>query len=98
MRDRQGPDGGSEVLMIDELSLGLAPKVVDELVAKLKEINANGTSILIVEQDVATALSVAHRGFVLDIGRIVTTDTTQALAESPEIRRAYLGAEMELAS
>jgi branched-chain amino acid transport system ATP-binding protein len=85
-----------KLLMIDELSLGLAPKVVDELVAKLKEINAGGTSILIVEQDVATALSVAHRGFVLDIGRIVTTDSAQALAESPEIRRAYLGAEMEL--
>jgi branched-chain amino acid transport system ATP-binding protein len=82
--------------MIDELSLGLAPKVVDELVEKLKEINANGTSILIVEQDVATALSVAHRGFVLDIGRIVTTDTTAALAKSPDIRKAYLGAEMEL--
>ena len=87
-----------KLLMIDELSLGLAPKVVDELVAQLKAINARGTSILIVEQDVATALAVANRGFVLDIGRIVATDTTQALAESPDIRRAYLGAEMEIAS
>lgn len=87
-----------KLLMIDELSLGLAPKVVDELVAQLKAINAKGTSILIVEQDVATALAVANRGFVLDIGRIVATDTTQALAASPNIRRAYLGTDMEIAS
>ncbi len=85
------------LLMIDELSLGLAPKVVDELVDTLRNINSAGTAILVVEQDVATALALAQRGFVLDTGRIVASDTTKALAESPEIQRAYLGAELEVA-
>lgn len=85
------------LLMIDELSLGLAPKVVDELVETLSAINRGGTAILVVEQDVATALALAQRGFVLDTGRIVASDSTRALAESPEIRKAYLGAELELA-
>ncbi|RTL71258.1 MAG: ABC transporter ATP-binding protein [Hyphomicrobiales bacterium] len=85
------------LLMIDELSLGLAPKVVDELVETLAAINKSGTAILVVEQDVATALALAQRGFVLDTGRIVASDSTRALAESPEIQKAYLGAELELA-
>ena len=83
-----------KLLMIDELSLGLAPMIVDELVEILRALNRTGTSMLIVEQDVATALSLAKHGFVLDTGRIVASDTSEALAASEDIRRAYLGAEL----
>ena len=93
----RGMMAAPKLLMIDELSLGLAPKVVDELVETLHTINRGGTAILVVEQDVATALSLARRGFVLDTGRIVASDTTDALAASADIQRAYLGADFALA-
>lgn len=80
------------LLMIDELSLGLAPKLVGELCEALRMINAQGMSILLVEQDVATALRLATHGFVLDTGRMVLSGTTDALANDPAVGAAYLGA------
>jgi branched-chain amino acid transport system ATP-binding protein len=79
------------LLMIDELSLGLAPRAVELLSDSLLEINGSGVSILLVEQDVMTALELAHRGYVLDRGRISLTGRSDELAESPEVREAYMG-------
>ena len=79
------------LLMIDELSLGLSPKLVGELSKALVDINRAGLSILLVEQDVATALRLARTGFVLDTGRIVLSGPTAALAKNPMVREAYLG-------
>lgn len=79
------------LLMIDELSLGLAPKVVGELVDALRSVNLRGISLLIVEQDVATALSLADRGYVLDQGRTIAHGESNVLRRDPAIRSAYLG-------
>ena len=80
-----------KLLLIDELSLGLAPRLVDELAATLAGVPATGTSLLVVEQDVATALDLAREGFVLDRGRIVLTGSSAALAGDARVREAYLG-------
>jgi branched-chain amino acid transport system ATP-binding protein len=79
------------LLLIDELSLGLSPKLVGELGKALVEINRAGLSILLVEQDVATALRLATTGFVLDTGRIVLSGPTVDLAVNPSVGQAYLG-------
>jgi branched-chain amino acid transport system ATP-binding protein len=79
------------LLMIDELSLGLAPKVVGELIEALRLVNAEGTSLLIVEQDVATALDLADRGYVMDQGRTVAEGDSVSLRGNEVIRSAYLG-------
>lgn len=79
------------LLLIDELSLGLAPRLVDELAAALSLVPADGTSILLVEQDVATALDLAREGFVLDRGRIVLAGLSAELAADKRVREAYLG-------
>jgi branched-chain amino acid transport system ATP-binding protein len=79
------------LLMIDELSLGLSPKLVGELGKALTEINRAGLSILLVEQDVATALKLASTGFVLDTGRIVLSGPSGELAVNRNVREAYLG-------
>jgi branched-chain amino acid transport system ATP-binding protein len=79
------------LLMIDELSLGLSPKLVGELSKALIDINRTGLSILLVEQDVATALRLASTGFVLDTGRIVLSGPTAELAVNATVREAYLG-------
>ena len=79
------------LLLIDELSLGLAPRLVDELAATLAQVPAAGTSVLLVEQDVATALDLAREGFVLDRGRIVLAGESAALASDARVREAYLG-------
>ena len=80
-----------KLLLIDELSLGLAPRLVDELAAALAGVPASGTSLLVVEQDVATALDLAREGFVLDRGRIVLSGRSAALADDPRVKEAYLG-------
>ena len=80
-----------KLLMIDELSLGLAPRAVELLGESLLEINRTGTTILLIEQDVMTALELAGRGFVLDRGRISMSGASEALAEAPEVREAYIG-------
>jgi branched-chain amino acid transport system ATP-binding protein len=80
-----------KLLMIDELSLGLAPRLVERLSEALLEINSNGITILLVEQDVLTAFEVARHAFVMETGRVTLHGTTAALAENPSIRQAYLG-------
>ena len=80
-----------KLLLIDELSLGLAPRLVDELAATLAGVPGTGTSLLIVEQDVATALDLAQEGFVLDRGRIVLSGRSDALASDQRVKEAYLG-------
>ncbi len=79
------------LLLIDELSLGLAPKVVDELVDALRKVNAAGTSLLVVEQDVATALEFANHAYIVDQGRTTASGTAAAIAADPAVRTAYLG-------
>jgi branched-chain amino acid transport system ATP-binding protein len=80
-----------KLLMIDELSLGLAPMLVERLGQALTEVNKNGLTILIVEQDVMTALELASHGFVVEQGRVEICGSTQMLAKNPLIRQAYLG-------
>ena len=80
-----------KLLMIDELSLGLAPRLVERLSEALLEINKSGIAILIVEQDVMTAFDIAQHGFVIEQGLVELRGTTKSLAENPAIRQAYLG-------
>jgi branched-chain amino acid transport system ATP-binding protein len=79
------------VLLLDEPSMGLAPILVEEIFAMIKEINSQGVSILLVEQNALMALSVAHRGYVLETGRIVLADSADRLLENPQVQEAYLG-------
>jgi branched-chain amino acid transport system ATP-binding protein len=81
------------LLLMDEPSMGLAPVFVDQVFDIIKEINEQGTTILVVEQNAAVALGIATRGYVLQNGRIVAEDRAEALLASDEIRRAYLGEE-----
>jgi branched-chain amino acid transport system ATP-binding protein len=80
-----------EVLLLDEPSLGLAPQMVQTIFRVIKEINAEGTTILLVEQNAHMALVTANRGYVMETGRIVLTDDTKALLTSDRIKKAYLG-------
>jgi len=79
------------LLLLDEPSMGLAPILVEEIFRIIQEINEQGTSILLVEQNAHMALSVAHRGYVLETGRIVLEGTAQELRDNPEVKAAYLG-------
>ena len=81
------------LLLLDEPSLGLAPQVVATIFRIIREINASesGTTILLVEQNANMALEVAHRGYVLEVGRIVLADDAKKLASSDEVRKHYLG-------
>jgi branched-chain amino acid transport system ATP-binding protein len=79
------------LLMVDELSLGLSPIMVEQLVAALRDLNARGLSILLVEQDVTIALDLCHRAYVMDMGRIVRDGAGPELLADPIIREAYLG-------
>jgi branched-chain amino acid transport system ATP-binding protein len=79
------------LLMIDELSLGLSPLLVEQLVTALRALNADGMSILLVEQDVTTALDLCHSAYVMDMGRIVRHGHGTELLADPVIREAYLG-------
>jgi branched-chain amino acid transport system ATP-binding protein len=79
------------LLMIDELSLGLSPLMVEQLVEALKALNAGGMSVLLVEQDVTIALDLCHRAFVMDMGRIVRSGSGPELLADPIVRDAYLG-------
>jgi len=80
-----------KLLMIDELSLGLAPRLVERLSEALLEINRNGITILLVEQDVLTAFEIAQHGLIIETGRVSMSGTTKMLADNPAIRQAYLG-------
>jgi branched-chain amino acid transport system ATP-binding protein len=79
------------ILLLDEPSLGLAPLLVKTIFQTLREINATGVTIVLVEQNARVALKLAHRGYVLETGRIVLEDGASALLANPEVQRAYLG-------
>ncbi|MBQ2830228.1 MAG: ABC transporter ATP-binding protein [Oscillospiraceae bacterium] len=80
-----------KLLMLDEPSMGLAPLLVEQIFGIIRELHQSGTTILLVEQNAAAALSVADRGYVLETGRIVTSGTGAELLASPAIKKAYLG-------
>lgn len=84
-----------ELLLLDEPSLGLAPKLVGEIFIKFKEINRNGMTILIVEQNAKQALGLAHKAYVLVTGKIMKYGLGKELLEDPEIQQAYLGKRKE---
>jgi branched-chain amino acid transport system ATP-binding protein len=79
------------LLLLDEPSLGLAPLVVDDMFRAIRQINAQGTSVLLVEQNVAMAMQCAHRAYVVEEGRIVAEGLAAEMVSRPEIRQAYLG-------
>lgn len=87
----RGLMGKPELIMIDELSLGLAPVIVDEIVARLPDIAAAGTSVLLVEQDVDAALSIAERAYVLELGHIVLSGRAGELLADQRVQESYLG-------
>jgi branched-chain amino acid transport system ATP-binding protein len=80
-----------KLLLLDEPSMGLAPILVEQIFSIIADINRQGTTILLVEQNALMALGVADRGYVLQTGRIVRSGEAKALLEDPEVRRAYLG-------
>jgi branched-chain amino acid transport system ATP-binding protein len=80
-----------KMLLIDEMSLGLAPVLVDQLLEILTYIHKSGVAILMVEQDVQTALEFAERAYVLEAGRLTLSGPSSALLEDPAVRKAYLG-------
>ncbi len=79
------------LMMVDEMSLGLAPVVVDLLLDVLAEIRRQGVTVLLIEQDVFAALQIADRGYVMETGCVVQEGAARELAEDPEVQRAYLG-------
>ena len=79
------------LLMLDEPSMGLAPILVEQIFDIIRELNDHGTTILLVEQNAQMALSVAHRGYVLETGKIVTTGTGEQLLKDEAVKKAYLG-------
>ncbi|AKQ63314.1 Branched-chain amino acid transport ATP-binding protein LivF [Myxococcus hansupus] len=80
-----------QLLLLDEPSLGLAPQVTEAIFRTLREVNATGVSVLLVEQNAHLALNAAHYGYVLETGEVVMAGPGKALLESAEVRRAYLG-------
>lgn len=79
------------LILLDEPSMGLSPLLVEEIFRIIKQINSQGTSILLVEQNASMALSIAHRAYVLETGRIVLSGPARELAENPQVKSAYLG-------
>ncbi|TSK08250.1 MAG: ABC transporter ATP-binding protein [Geobacter sp.] len=80
-----------KLLLLDEPSMGLAPMLVEQIFQIIQEINASGTTILLVEQNANMALSIAHRAYVLETGEVVLQGDAKELASNPEVRKAYLG-------
>jgi len=79
------------LLLLDEPSMGLAPVLVEQIFDTITDINRQGMTILLVEQNAAMALSIAHRGYVLETGSIALTGTAAELSDNADVRRAYLG-------
>ena len=79
------------LLLLDEPSMGLSPILVEEIFRIIVEINKQGTSILLVEQNAQMALSVAHRAYVLETGRVVLSGSAKQIADDPQVKAAYLG-------
>jgi branched-chain amino acid transport system ATP-binding protein len=85
--------GRPTLLLLDEPSMGLAPVLVEQIFQIIQDINKQGTTILLVEQNALMALAVAHRGYVLQTGQIVLSDTAEALQTNETVQKAYLGVE-----
>jgi branched-chain amino acid transport system ATP-binding protein len=79
------------LLLLDEPGMGLAPILVERIYETIREINEQGTTILLVEQNANSALEVSNRGYVLETGTVALTDKSSALKENPEVQKAYLG-------
>jgi branched-chain amino acid transport system ATP-binding protein len=82
---------GRELMLLDEPSMGLAPLLMQDVFDSLKEINQEGTTILLVEQNARMALRFAQRGYVLENGNVVLEGTSDELSAKPEVKKAYLG-------
>ena len=80
-----------EILLLDEPSLGLAPVLVENIFEKIVQISKRGTTILLVEQNAKISLSIANRGYVLEVGQLVLTDTGENLLKNEQVRKSYLG-------
>jgi branched-chain amino acid transport system ATP-binding protein len=93
----RGLMSGSKLLLLDEPSLGLAPVLVQEVFKVIKEINRAGTTILLVEQNARMALLIAHRGYVLETGKMTLTDTAANLLANEDMKAHYLGAHAHVA-
>jgi branched-chain amino acid transport system ATP-binding protein len=79
------------MLLLDEPSMGLAPILVEQIFRVVQDINAQGTTVLLVEQNALMALAIAHRGYVMQTGEIVLTDDAKVLMRNEGVRKAYLG-------
>ena len=82
-----------DLLILDEVSLGLAPLIIDDLYRAIREINERGTSILLVEQSVHRSLEIADRAYIIEHGRIILSGTAMEISQNPEVREAYFGFE-----
>jgi len=80
-----------QVLLLDEPSMGLAPILVEQIFRIIQEINAQGTTVLLVEQNALMALGIASRGYILQTGEIVLAEPAATLRDNPAVRKAYLG-------
>ena len=87
----RGLMSGPRLLLLDEPSLGLAPLIIKQMVEAIRSINAGGTTVLLVEQNARMALRISHRGYVLETGKVVLSDTGARLLENDRVRAAYLG-------
>ena len=85
-----------KVLLLDEPSMGLAPKIIQQIFEIIAEINSQGVTVLLVEQNAAQALALAHRAYVLETGRVVRSASGQELLNDPSVRAAYLGGDISL--
>lgn len=83
--------GRPRLLLLDEPSLGLAPIIIRQIFEIIQKVNQNGTTVFLVEQNANQALRIAHRGYVMENGRVVMSDKADVLLKSPEVREAYLG-------
>ena len=83
--------GSPRILLLDEPSMGISPILTERIYETIAEINQQGTTILLVEQNANFALEVSKRGYVLETGRVVMTDSSSELRTNPEVQKAYLG-------
>lgn len=86
---------GANFIMLDEPSMGLAPLLMYDMFRALKELNSQGMTLLLIEQNARIALQFAHRGYVLDTGAIVATGKAKELMNNPDVKKAYLGADSQ---
>ena len=83
--------GAPKLLLLDEPSLGLSPRLADEAMQAVRAISASGTAVLLAEQNLSRSLAVCTRAYVLEVGRVALAGTAAALRDSAEVRKAYLG-------